>query len=221
MKQLVIFGCGDIAELALFYFRSDSPYKPVAFAVDQEYVPSNKNFCGLPVVPFQEVERHFPPQDHEMFVALSYSQINRLRAKKLEDCKAKGYAIASYVSSRASVLTSEAIGENAFILEDNTIQPFARIGRNVTLWSGNHIGHHSVIGDHVFVASHVVVSGRVRVGDYCFLGVNATLRNAISVGDSCVIGMGAVMTTDCEPDGLYPVKGTERAKIAASRLPSI
>jgi sugar O-acyltransferase (sialic acid O-acetyltransferase NeuD family) len=221
MKKLIIFGSGDIAELAHFYFRSDSPYEPVAFTVDERYLPTEGNFCGLPAVRFQDVERHFPPDDHDVFVALSYSKINRLRAQKLEECKAKGYRVASYVSTRASVLTRESIGENAFILEDNTIQPCARIGRNVTLWSGNHIGHHAVIGDHVFVASHVVVSGRVRIGDYCFIGVNATLRNAISVGESCVIGMGALITSDCEPDGLYPVKGTERARIAASRLPAI
>jgi sugar O-acyltransferase (sialic acid O-acetyltransferase NeuD family) len=221
MKKLVIFGCGDIAQLAHFYFCEDSAYKPVAFTVDEAYLPENNSFCGLPVVSFERIAESFSPDDHELFVALSYSKINKIRAGKVEEAKTKGYSLASYISSRANVLTREPIGENAFILEDNTVQPFARIGRNVTLWSGNHIGHHSEIGDHVFVSSHVVVSGRVKVGSYSFIGVNATLKNAITVGESCVIGMGAVVTSDCEPDGLYPVKGTERARIAASRLPNI
>lgn len=221
MGKILIFGVEDTAELARYYFEHDSPHEVVGFAVDRKYLPPEEKFCGLPVVAFEEAEHAYPPDRHEMFVALGYSKINRLRAAKVDEAKSKGYRLASYISSRASVLTNEVIGENAFILEDNTIQPFARIGRNVTLWSGNHIGHHAVIGDHVFVASHVVVSGRVRIGDYCFIGVNATLRNAISVGESCVIGMGALLTSDCEPDGLYPVKGTERAKIAASRLPAI
>jgi len=221
MKKLIIFGCGDIAELAHVYFKSDSGYEPVAFTVDDPFVPPEGTLNGLPVVAFSNVESAFAPQDHEMFVALSYNRVNRLRACKVDEAKVKGYSIASYVSSRANVLTHEPIGENAFILENNTIQPFARIGRNVTLWSGNHIGHHSIIGDHVFIASQVVVSGRVRIGDYCFIGVNATLKNAITVGDSCVIGMGAVITSNCDPDGLYPVKGTERAKIPASRLPAL
>ena len=50
-------------------------------------------------------------------------------------------------------------GDNCFILEDNTVQPFVTIGNNVTLWSGNHIGHDSVIEDDCFISSHVVVSG--------------------------------------------------------------
>ena len=37
-----------------------------------------------------------------------------------------------------------------------------RIGNDVVLWSGNHIGHDSTIGDHCFIASHVVVSGNVH-----------------------------------------------------------
>lgn len=221
MNKLVIFGCGDIAQLAHFYFSTDSPHEVVGFTVDAAFLPPDRRFCDLPVVAFEEVESRYPAADHLMFVALSYNQINKLRAAKFEACRRLGYRIASYVSSRASVLTNEPIGDNAFILEDNTIQPFAKIGANVTLWSGNHIGHHSVIGDHVFIASHVVVSGRVRIGGHCFLGVNATVRNAVTIGDSCVIGMGAVITSDCEPDGLYAVKGTERAKIAASKLPSL
>ena len=71
----------------------------------------------------------------------------------------------SATSARAApTCRSTPPGDNCFILEDNTIQPFVSIGNNVTLWSGNHIGHDSTIDDHCFIASHVVVSGHVRVG---------------------------------------------------------
>jgi sugar O-acyltransferase (sialic acid O-acetyltransferase NeuD family) len=221
MSKLVIFGCGDIGQLAHFYFSTDSEHEVVGFTVDRAHVPEGGRFCGLPVVAFEDVENHFASAGHQLFVALSYNKVNRLRAEKVDAAKAKGYAIASYISSRATLLTREPIGENAFILEDNTIQPFVKIGRNVTLWSGNHIGHHSTIGDHVFIASHIVVSGGVKVGDYCFIGVNATIRNGITIGAGCVIGMGAMILTDCEPDGLYAASATERAKIPASRLRKI
>ena len=218
MSKLVIFGCGDIAQLAHYYFSSDSGHEIAAFTVDRSYVPKSGLFCNLPVVAFEELEAHFDPSDYLVFVALSYSKINKLRAAKTEEAKAKGYALASYVSSKASVLTQEPIGENAFILEDNTIQPFSKIGRNVTLWSGNHIGHHSVIGDHCFIASHIVISGGVKVGEYCFIGVNATVRDHVTIGAGCVIGAGALIMADTEPDGLYAVPGTERSKVPASRL---
>ena len=218
MSKLVIFGCGDIAQLAHFYFTSDSANEVVAFTVDRAYLPADAMFCGLPVVPFEEVDQMYPPDTHAIFVALSYTKINQVRAAKVDEAAQKGYSLASYISSRATVLTQEPIGANAFILEDNTVQPFVKIGRDVTLWSGNHIGHHSEIGDHCFIASHIVVSGGVKVGPRCFIGVNATLRDHITIGEGCVIGMGAMILADCEADGLYAVTGTERAKIPASRL---
>ena len=66
----------------------------------------------------------------------------------------------------------------------------------MTLWSGNHIGHHSTIGDHTFVSSHVVISGMCTIGARCFFGVNATFRDNCSIGDEVFVGMGASVTKD-------------------------
>ena len=219
-KPLIIFGAGDIAQLAHYYFTTDSEYEVAGFAVDAGYLKENV-FCGLPVVPFEEVTQHFAPSEYDFFVALSYSQINQLRRSKYQAAKEKGYALASYISSRATVLNDGHIGENCFILEDNTIQPFVTIGHNVTLWSGNHIGHHSTVHDHCFIASHVVVSGGVTIDERCFIGVNATLRDHIRIGAGSVIGAGALVMSDVAEDGLLAAKPTERASIPASRLKKI
>jgi len=216
-KRLVIFGAGDIAQIAHSYFSTDSDYEVVAFTVDGAYL-TQAEFCGLPVVPFESATEAYPPSAHAMFVALSYTKLNALRRQKYEAAKASGYEIASYVSSRASVLNGGDIGENCFIFEDNTIQPFAKIGDNVTLWSGNHIGHHSTIASHTFIASHVVVSGGVEIGEQCFIGVNATLRDHIKIGDRCVIGAGALILSDAEPEGVYMAQATERSKVPSTKL---
>ncbi|HEX5093991.1 MAG TPA: acetyltransferase [Burkholderiales bacterium] len=216
-KPLVLFGAGDIAQLAHYYFSKDSSYRVAAFTVDGAFLKSPA-LEGLPVVPFEDVARRFPPAEFEMFVALSYAGLNALRKEKYLAAKAMGYRLASYVSSRATVLNEGAIGDNCFILEDNTVQPFVRIGNNVTLWSGNHVGHHSRIGDHTFVASHVVISGGVEIGESCFLGVNATLRDHIRVGDRTVVGAGAVLLSDAEPEGVYVQEATERSKVPSSRV---
>lgn len=216
-KRLVVFGAGDIAELAQYYFRVDSAHEVVAFTVDGEYLRED-TVCGLPVVAFEEVAKEYPAVDHQFFVALSYSGLNTVRKEKYLAAKALGYTLASYVSSHATVLNAGQIGENCFILEDNTVQPFVRIGNNVTLWSGNHIGHHSVIRDHTFISSHVVVSGGVEIGEQCFLGVNATLRDHIKIGDRCVLGAGALLLGDAEPEGVYIGTATERSKVPSSRL---
>ena len=205
MARLVIFGAGDISHLAHYYFQQDSPYEVVAFCVDHQYRQSDR-FLDLPLVDFEDVVAQYPPQDYCMFIAVSYTNMNKVRAEKYHLAKELGYELVSYVSSRCSFLTEHPVGDNCFILEDNTIQPFVRIGNNVTLWSGNHIGHDSVIGDHCFISSHVVVSGHVSIGEYCFIGVNATLRNAISVAPCTLIGAGAVIMRDTVEGGVYAAK---------------
>ena len=220
MKYLIIFGTGDIAQLAYYYFSNDSDYKVAAFTVDAEYIKVNE-FCGLPVVPFEEVVNHYPPLRHELFVALSYSKLNQIRKEKYLNAKSLGYRLASYISSHATVLNDFRIGENCFILEDNTIQPFVSIGNNVTLWSGNHVGHHSIIHDHCFLASHIVVSGGVEIGEACFIGVNATLRDHIKIGERCVIGAGTLILDNAEPEGVYIGDATVRASVPSRRLKKI
>jgi sugar O-acyltransferase (sialic acid O-acetyltransferase NeuD family) len=217
MKRLVIFGTGDIAELALWYFQNDTLYTVSAFTVDPDYV-KEATLYGLPVVPFTEVCNSFPPDQHDIFVALSYSKLNALRRLKVEAAMELGYELASYVSSRATVLNEGRIGRNCFILEDNTIQPFVRIGDNVTLWSGNHIGHHSIIEDHVFIASHAVISGGVTVGASSFVGVNATIRDHVTIGPRCVIGSGALILQDAEAEGVYMGTASERSRVPSTRL---
>lgn len=216
-KRLIIFGSGDIAQLAHFYFSTDSDYEVVCFTVDAAYI-TEPTFCGLPVIAFEGIAEHYGPEAHDFFVALSYSRLNEVRKEKYLAAKALGYRLTSFISSRATVLNEGRIGENCFIFEDNTIQPFVTIGNNVTLWSGNHIGHHSTIKDHTFIASHVVVSGGVEIGEQCFIGVNATLRDHIKIGDKCVLGAGALLLSDAEPEGLYIGTATQRSPKPSTQL---
>ena len=96
------------------------------------------------------------------------------------------------------MMSDHPVGENTFIFEANVIQPFVKIGDNVVMWSGNHIGHHTHIASHCFIASHAVISGHVTIGESCFIGVNATLRDGIDIAPRCVIGAGAVVLADQE-----------------------
>ena len=202
MAKLVIFGAGDIARLARFYFTRDSEHSVAAFAVDRAFRQTER-FEDLPLVDFETVTEQYPPAEYSMFIAVSYANMNRVRAEKYTEAKAKGYRLVSYISSRCSWLTEQPPGDNCFVLEDNTVQPFVKIGNDVTLWSGNHIGHDAVIDDHCFISSHVVISGRVHVGEYCFLGVNATIRNAITIAPETLVGAGAIVMADTAPKSVY------------------
>lgn len=202
MRKVVIFGTGDIGQLAHYYLTHDSPYEIAAFCADGAFIQT-PGFLGLPLIPFEEVTNRYPPDEFDMFVALSYSKLNETRARKYQEAKDKGYSLISYVCSRSVLWDDLSVGDNCFIFENQTIQPFVKIGNNVTLWSGNHIGHHSTIGDHCFLTSHVVVSGHVEIGAQCFLGVNSTLRDGIKLAPRTVVGAGATVVKDTMEGGVY------------------
>jgi sugar O-acyltransferase (sialic acid O-acetyltransferase NeuD family) len=207
-RKLVIVGDSAFAEIAYEYFTYDSTYEVVGFSVERAYLKRESLF-GLPLVPFEELEEIFRPQEHHVFAALVYTQLNRLRTRLAGEAKRKGFALASYVSTRAFLWRNVEVGEHCFIFEDNTVQPFVRLGNNVVLWSGNHIGHHSTIGDNCFISSHVVISGFVEVGENCFLGVNSTIVNNVRVGRDCWLGPGTTVLKDTPAAAFYKPNRSE------------
>ena len=217
MVKVVIFGSEKLAELAHFYFTNDSPYEVVAFTVNKSFI-KEKELMGLPIVPFEEIEKHYPPDEFKMFVAVAYTKLNRLRAEKYADAKRKGYELVSYVCTKSVYWGDTEIGDNCFIFENQVFQPFVKIGNDVILWSGNHFGHNVVIGDHCFVASHVVVCGNVKIGPYCFIGVNATIRDDATIGRECIIGAGALILNDTHEKAVYIAKPTELYRLDSTRF---
>jgi sugar O-acyltransferase (sialic acid O-acetyltransferase NeuD family) len=214
---LVLVGDSLFAEIAYEYFTHDSPYEVVAFAVEEEYRNRDELF-GLPLVAFETLRHRFAPEDHSVYVAMVYTQLNRLRTRLAQAAKDQGYALASYVSSSAFVWHNVKLGEHCFVFEDNTLQPFVTLGDNVVLWSGNHIGHHSTIRDNCFVASHVVISGSVDVGENSFLGVNATMVNDITLGPDCWIGPQVVITRDVPARSVLRPARSEVREIDALKM---
>jgi len=217
VAKVVIFGIKDYAELAHCYLCSDSPHEVVAFCVHRPFVPPEAQFKGLPIVAFEDLEAIFPPDAVKVFAPMSPKHMNKDRQGVFEALKGRGYRFISYVSSKATVLGNE-IGENCFILEDNTLQPFTKIGNNVILWSGNHIGHHGEIHDHVTFTSHVVMSGHCSIGPYSFLGVNATLKDRITLGEGTFIAMAAAITTDTEPWSVYKGNPATKMTIPSTKI---
>ncbi|MEI7842010.1 MAG: acetyltransferase [Gallionellaceae bacterium] len=216
-KKLVIIGDSAFAEVAYECFTHDSEYKVVGFAVESAHLKRNELF-GLPIVPFEQLEDHFSPVEVEFYAALVYTQLNRLRTRFYQTARAKGYRPASYISSRAFVWHNVQLGEHCFLFEDNTVQPFVKIGNNVVLWSGNHIGHHSVVQDNCFVASHVVISGFCDIGRNSFIGVNATLANNVTIGEDNWIGIAVTIIHNTEPNQLFKGEQPVPAKIPALRF---
>ncbi|NQV80446.1 MAG: acetyltransferase [Alphaproteobacteria bacterium] len=206
-RKAVIFGGGLFAEVVRFYLDHDSAYEVAAFSATADSKTAD-TYLDLPVVAFEEIEDKFPPSDYAMFVAVGYRKMNKLRQKFCEEARAKGYDLLSYVCSKATHWGDTKIGDNVFVFEDNTIQPFVSIGDGTILWSGNHIGHHAQIGRYSFITSHVVISGNTKIGDRCFVGVNAAIADSVTVADDNLIGPRALIQKNTEPGAAYFDKAT-------------
>ncbi|WP_051575838.1 acetyltransferase [Aquimarina atlantica] len=208
MKSIVIVGTGDYAEMAYMYLKRDTDYKIVAFSVEKEFNTSDE-FCGLPVVDFEDIAVDFPKNEYKLLIAIGPNKANTVRERLYKEAKSMGYNFVTYISSKAYVWDSEAIGENSFIFDGCVVEPHAKIGINTVLWSGAVVAHHSVIGDHCFLAPSVAVSGKIVIKNNCFIGINATIRDHVTVAENCIIGCGAVIKKDTVKNGVYSAKGTE------------
>src|SRR5213082_257199 len=101
-NKLVIYGVGETADMAYEYFTYDSDHEVIAFTADKEF-KNSEVLHGLPVMDFENIEQAYSPRDVQIFVAVSYNKLNRVRTKMYMAAKAKGYNCANYISSHAFV----------------------------------------------------------------------------------------------------------------------
>lgn len=202
MDKIIIFGNSVFAEHIYYLLTHDSKYEVVAFTVDKKYIVDNELF-GLPVVPFETVEKVYSPQVFGISVAISFQRVNKLREEKYIQARAKGYQLINYVSSRALVLSEYPMGDNCIISENSSIGPFVRIGNDVFIGTGAMIGHHVVIKDHCFISPGAVVLGGVTVEEFSLIGANATVKEEVKIARESIVGIGASITKDTKEGGVY------------------
>lgn len=201
-KNLIIIGTGLFAEVAKAYFEEYTDCHVVAFACHQKYRDSDTIY-GRPLLAIEKIGMELPTKNHDVFVAIGYGKMNKMRQAVYKEIKRLGYYCRSFIHPGVKIWDSTTIGDNVFIFEDNTIQPFTTIGNNTIFWSGNHLGHHSIIGDHCFISSHVVISGSCIFGNNVFVGVNSTFHDSITIADESLIGAGAIISKSTQKKEVF------------------
>jgi len=219
-RPVVIFGTGELAQLAHFYFTHDSTRQVAGFTIDAQYIDVPE-YLGLPLVPSESLEASFPPESFDLFVAIGHKGLNTFRAERCAANMARGYSLASYISSRASVWPDLKIGANCLVMEGNVIQPFAKIGHGVIMFCNSVISHHAEIGDYCFIGSEATISGGVKIGANSFVGVNATIREHLTIGRDCIIGAGTLIMKDTADGSGYLESETTDSGISSRRLRSL
>jgi sugar O-acyltransferase (sialic acid O-acetyltransferase NeuD family) len=216
MRRLIILGCGNFARAAHYYFSHDSAYDVVAFTVDAQFVDAS-SFQGLPVVAFEEVQERYPPDDHDLFVAVGLSDLNRRRATKVQEAEDKGYRLASYVSSRAIVPADLRPEPNTWIMDSAHVMPYVRVGRNCIIWGHSGIGFNCEIGDHCWIVS-AVLGESIVVGDHTFIGLGATIASFARVGKGNIIGAGALILKDTKDFQIYRGEASRPSSVPSTRF---
>jgi sugar O-acyltransferase (sialic acid O-acetyltransferase NeuD family) len=201
-NKLIIIGTGPFAQIARDYFDRFSDYQVLGFACHREYKDSDSVY-DMPLSAIEDLSEIHSPKEVSVFVAVGYAKMNKMRQKVYEEIKEKGYKCPNFIHPNVSICETAELGDNIFIFEDNTIQPYTSIGNDTILWSGNHLGHHSTVGNHCFISSHVVISGSCKIGNNVFIGVNATFHDSLSIGDESLIGAGALITKNTKPKAVY------------------
>jgi sugar O-acyltransferase (sialic acid O-acetyltransferase NeuD family) len=220
MKKIVLFGTSAGAKLAHFTLSHDPSYEVVAFTVNRVYIKEEK-FCGLPVVPFEEVETIYPPDNYMMLIAIYANGVNKTRAEKYYQAKEKGYTLISYVHPQAIVAPDLVMGDNCIISEGVICRPFLTIGNDVIIMPGATIGHDTIIKDHCFIGNEAVVMGKVNMEPFCFIGPNATILEEVTLGAECLIGGGAVIQANVKEKEVYKAAAPTLLALASDRLAKI
>lgn len=225
MRRVVLFGLGMMAEVVYHHMARDNSFEVVAFAVDRKWLDrTDTSFAaqvGLPVVAFEDADRLFSPNDHGMFVAMGYHDLNAVRAEKCAEARAKGYKLVSYVSARADAGQWAAIGENCLVLDSAGVQPGASLGDNVWLWNNSLVGHHSRVGSHCWLAAGTTIGGGTTIGERCFFGLGATVGGEIRIGRESFVGAGTLVTKDAADGSVFVTRDTDLFRLDSRRFLSI
>jgi sugar O-acyltransferase (sialic acid O-acetyltransferase NeuD family) len=214
-----MFGTGGFATILESLISEQDFYNVVAFTVDEAML-EDKTFLDRPVVAFEEIEKHYPPDTHEMIIGVAYPKMNSIRRDRYLAAKQKGYRMASYFSPKLRPPKTVTFGEHNIILDDNALQPFCELKDNVVLWSSNIIGHHAVLQSHCFVTSGAGVSGHTQIGECCLLGGNCIIQQDLKIGERTYVGPLALVTEDLPPDSVVTAPKATLRKFPSSRLPA-
>jgi sugar O-acyltransferase (sialic acid O-acetyltransferase NeuD family) len=201
MKK-IIFGNGAMARILYSYARRDENI--CGFTVDDSCINNNSStFCGLPLIPFTNVEKTFSPAEHQMIIAVGFIEMNELREKKYYEAKGKGYSLATYIHPSIMIHDDVSIGENCIILDCVSIHPGCRIGDNTFISSNVNIGHDCVVGASNWINGGVMIAGGCDIGPGCFFGVNSSVAHGVRMGARNFVAANTLINKNTKDDEVY------------------
>ena len=200
MADVVVFGAGQLAEVAKAYLDRFGEDRVVGFTVDEGFLTQSE-FQGLPVVAWERLEERFRPGSVKLLGPLSYQNLNEFRRDRHREGRARGYDFTRFIHPSTHNM-AEMVGENCFILENCTLQPVVRLGEGVIIWSGSHVGHHAIVEDFCFLSSQVGLASGVHIGTCSLIGGQVGIDNGITIGAGSYIESRCMIRRDVPPNSV-------------------
>lgn len=216
-KPLVIFGLGDVADIAFTYFSNDSDYRVVAYTVDAAY-QGRQTFHDLPVVPYDSLRTHYDPAEVALFVGVGYGDNNRVRDNLIARMHDDGWTLASYVASRANIW-SASIADNCMVIDTTTLLPGAKIGSGTILWTNTVIGEYACVGASCYIGPTSFIGGYANIGDRSVVGPLAHVASYRTVGDTSFVGASARVYSDVPAGSVLLEPGSKPQPYTSDSLP--
>jgi len=200
--KTILYGNGAMAKVLFSYARRSMDI--VGFTVDDHCIADGAgHYLGLPLVPFSRAEMRFPPTSHNMIIAVGYTEMNELRARKSLEARQKSYSLASYVHESVCRSDDVEIEENCMILDHVSIHPGCRIGQSTFISSNVNIGHDCAVGAYGWINSGVSIAGGCILGQSCFFGVNSSAAHSLRIGARNFIAANTLINKNTEDDQVY------------------
>jgi UDP-N-acetylglucosamine acyltransferase len=86
-----------------------------------------------------------------------------------------------------------------------------RIGDDVLIMNGVHVGHDSQVGDHVIIASLCAIAGHVRIEDYAAVGGLTGIHQFARIGESAMVAATSAVSQDVPP---FALASGDRARLS-------
>lgn len=200
-KKILIYGTSMLGQQIKTYIEKDGLGIVEAFIADKEYI-NKTSLLGLPIEPFESIEKKYPKDHYQIALAFGYSDMNKLKEKKYNQCKKLNYDIFTLISSQA-VVYSDDIAEGNLIFPGAIVAAGVKLGVCNCIEIGAKIGHHSQIGSFNFFSGNTIIGGDVKIKNNCFFGVSAMVADSATLEDSTLIAAGALLIKDSQKGQVF------------------
>lgn len=202
MKKILVYGAGAYAKVFYHEVKRTKMMEIVSFIVDKEFLGSEGNLFGVPVISWDECIEKYPCEDWDMLVLCGYSKM-RMRKVMFDKAKEKGYQLINYISPDAYVEDNVIMGENNIIFSNAYVGYGGIMGDGNIVSQNAYLGHSFKMGNHNIIAAGVTIGGNLIMGDLSFIALGVTIVDSGRLGTECLIGAGGVVVKPIQDYGKY------------------